>query len=106
MTALCRDCLIGQAAAPAKGARCPACGSARLVVHPELHDLSIAQVQQRMQLVFLMRKSLLTSVQQYLSSRNYRLMHWVKSCSPVTVDYSHIADAFRNINSVKDIDQP
>ena len=43
MPALCRDCLAvvsGQAAA----VRCPTCGSARVVSHPELFDLTIAHI--------------------------------------------------------------
>ncbi len=52
MSALCRDCLTGHAAAPpeggggggAGGARCPACGGARLIAHPELDALSIAHI--------------------------------------------------------------
>lgn len=43
-TQLCRDCgRLGTGAAPADGA-CPACGSPRLVIHPELARLSIAHV--------------------------------------------------------------
>lgn len=38
--ALCRDC----GAIPPATSRCPACGSPRVVVHPELHDLAIAHV--------------------------------------------------------------
>jgi len=41
MPALCRDCL---ADAPERAARCPACGSPRLLRHPELHALAIAHV--------------------------------------------------------------
>lgn len=41
MAGFCRDCL---AAAPPSGRRCPACGSPRLVRHPELDGLSIAHV--------------------------------------------------------------
>jgi DNA polymerase-4 len=43
LTALCRDCgtvLDGAA----RAGRCPACGSPRLVAHPELLDLSIAHI--------------------------------------------------------------
>jgi DNA polymerase-4 len=38
---ICRDCLQP---APAAGSRCPACGSPRLLRHPELHDLVIAHL--------------------------------------------------------------
>ncbi len=49
MTTLCRDCLARPAAAHPEGgdsggARCPACGGARLLSHPELDDLSIAHI--------------------------------------------------------------
>ena len=37
----CRDCL---SPAPPAGRRCPACGSPRLVRHPDLHNLVIAHV--------------------------------------------------------------
>ena len=42
LPALCRDCLTGFDA-PAD-ARCPACGSPRVVAHAELRDLSVAHV--------------------------------------------------------------
>ncbi len=50
MSALCRDCLTRHEAPPqgasnrSSGARCPACGGARLVAHPELDDLTIAHI--------------------------------------------------------------
>jgi DNA polymerase IV len=37
----CRDCLTGQ---PAGNRRCRACGSPRLVYHPELYDLTLAHI--------------------------------------------------------------
>ena len=40
---LCRDCAT-TLTAPAAPARCPACGSPRLVVHDELFDLAIAHI--------------------------------------------------------------
>ena len=40
--ALCRDCLTLPAETP--GDRCPACGSPRLIRHPELHALTIAHI--------------------------------------------------------------
>ncbi len=39
MTGLCRDCLSEATHAP-----CPACGSTRVVVHPDLHRLAIAHI--------------------------------------------------------------
>ena len=47
MSALCRDCLAWLAVPPepgARGRRCPACGGARLIAHPELAELSIAHI--------------------------------------------------------------
>jgi DNA polymerase-4 len=41
--ALCRDCLTDAAAAPPPR-RCPACGSPRLITHPERDELNIAHV--------------------------------------------------------------
>ena len=43
MAFLCRDCLTSGDADPAP-ARCPNCGSPRVLAHPELFDLSIAHV--------------------------------------------------------------
>ena len=40
MPALCRDCLTQTEG----GRRCPSCGSPRMLVHPELFDLSIAHM--------------------------------------------------------------
>lgn len=40
---LCRDCLAAVAGGSAQR-RCPACGSPRVLVHPELHALSIAHL--------------------------------------------------------------
>ena len=40
MKALCRDCLQGFAAG-SKAARCPACGSPRMIAHGEIEDLAI-----------------------------------------------------------------
>ncbi|NNE52577.1 MAG: DNA polymerase IV, partial [Sulfitobacter sp.] len=40
MAALCRDCLTQMP----ERARCPACGSPRVLAHPELFDLSIAHM--------------------------------------------------------------
>ena len=39
--AVCRDC---EAVAPERDGRCGACGSPRVVAHPELLDLTIAHV--------------------------------------------------------------
>ncbi len=39
--AICRDCL---ALSGATDARCPSCGSPRVLIHPDLHDLHIAHI--------------------------------------------------------------
>lgn len=45
MAALCRDCLTGwQDEAVGEGGRCPACGSRRILCHPELRSLAIAHI--------------------------------------------------------------
>ena len=40
---LCRDCQAWLASAE-EHARCPSCGSARLIAHPELDELSLAHI--------------------------------------------------------------
>jgi DNA polymerase-4 len=40
---LCRDCQAWLASAE-EHVRCPSCGSARLIAHPELHELSLAHI--------------------------------------------------------------
>lgn len=69
------------------------------------NEISIISVNNRTQLVFLMQKSLLASVQQHLSSGKYKLMRWIESRSASIIDCSECAEAFRNINSIQDIDQ-
>lgn len=42
---LCRDCLAtASSVANPAAARCPECGSPRVIAHPELHDLTIAHI--------------------------------------------------------------
>ena len=67
-------------------------------------DIAIIEVKHRLQLVFLMNKSLLASVQEHLLSGKHKLMQWVESCSPAIVDCSDAADAFRNINSAEELE--
>lgn len=67
-------------------------------------DIAIVRVQNRLQLVFLMRKSLLVSAQEHLSSGRFKLMQWIENCSPAVVDYNDSADAFININSVEQLE--
>ena len=77
----------------------------KLVAEIDHSEIVIIEVLQRFQLVFLMNKSLLTSVQEHLASGKHKLMQWVTSCSPAIVDYSNSVQAFRNINSVHDLEQ-
>ncbi len=44
MAALCRDCLTKFEAGPGLHPRCPSCRSPRVLVHPELFELSIAHM--------------------------------------------------------------
>lgn len=45
VAALCRDCLTAwQGEAVGEGGRCPACGSRRILCHPELRSLAIAHI--------------------------------------------------------------
>ena len=74
-----------------------------LIASFEHSDIAIVEVQQRFQLVFLMNKSLLTSAQEHLTSGKHKLMQWVGDCSHTIVDFTASADAFRNINSIQDL---
>lgn len=67
-------------------------------------DIAIIEVQQRLQLVFLMRQSLLTSVRDHLSTGKYKLMQWAQSCSHSVVDFSDNAEAFKNMNTTRELD--
>jgi molybdopterin-guanine dinucleotide biosynthesis protein A len=67
--------------------------------------LVIAEINNHFQLVFLMHKSLLPSLHNEMASGNYRLMQWVNTCSPATVDLSDRAAAFVNINSAHQLIQ-
>lgn len=75
----------------------------KLVTNFEHTDVAIAEVLKRFQLVFVMNRSLLTSIQEHLASDKHKLMQWVGDCSHTTIDFTASADAFRNINSIQDI---
>ncbi|MDA3869749.1 MAG: molybdenum cofactor guanylyltransferase [Gammaproteobacteria bacterium] len=77
---------------------------ARLLAGYAQHDISIVEVQGRLQLVLLMRKSRLASVQDRLVAGDYRLMQWVKACSPAIVHFDDRAAAFKNINDAHELD--
>ena len=69
------------------------------------HDIAIVEIHQRLQLVMLMQKSLLGSVQDHLCSGQHKLMQWVETCSPAMVNCNDTAGAFRNINSMQELEQ-
>lgn len=77
----------------------------RLLADFERHDIAIAEINDRLQLVFLMRKSLLNSVQDHVSSRKYKLMQWVKSCSHSILNFNEMPDSFKNMNSAQQLNQ-
>lgn len=66
-------------------------------------DISIVESDNKMQLVFLMHKKLLTSIQQSLESEQLRLMQWVKSHQPAVIKFADDS-AFKNFNNRDDID--
>ncbi len=61
----------------------------------------IAEINQRLQLVFLMQKKLLTSITQSLNNNQLRLMQWAKSQSHEIIPISN-NDAFKNFNTNND----
>ena len=69
------------------------------------NDIAIVEIDQRLQLVMMLKKSLLGSVQKHLSAGNHKLMQWVETCSPAIVNCDDTAAAFRNINSIDDLEQ-
>lgn len=68
-------------------------------------NIAIIEVHERQQLVFLMNKSLLPSLQEHLSSGQYKLMQWIKAHSPTIVNCNDMANAFKNINSMHELNQ-
>ncbi|MCK5002756.1 MAG: molybdenum cofactor guanylyltransferase [Gammaproteobacteria bacterium] len=77
----------------------------RLLANVEQHDIAIVEIKDRLQLVFLMRKSLLNSAQNHVSSKKYKLMQWVLSCSHTIVNFNETADSFKNMNSIDQLNQ-
>ena len=76
-----------------------------LLANFDHNNIAIVEVHQRLQLVMMLQKSLLSSVQEHLSSGKHKLMQWVETCSPAIVNCNNTAAAFRNINSIDDLDQ-
>ncbi|MDH5611355.1 MAG: molybdenum cofactor guanylyltransferase [Gammaproteobacteria bacterium] len=77
----------------------------QLLTDFEHNDIAIVDIQNRLQLVFLMRKLLLPSVYEHVSSGKHKLMQWIKSCPHSIVDFSDKANAFKNMNSPYELDQ-
>lgn len=77
---------------------------ARLLAGLVQHNISIAEVKDRLQLVLLMRKLLLASAKDRLAAGDYRLMQWVKACSPAIINFDDRAEAFKNINKASELD--
>jgi len=65
-------------------------------------DLSIAKVDNQLQLALLMNKSLLESVRTALANGENKFMHWVSSQHHAVVEFSD-RHGFANINSVAEL---
>lgn len=66
------------------------------------HDLCIAETENRLQLVFLLNKSLLPSLLASLQNNQLRLMQWVKSQKLITHPFTE-SQYFKNFNHTKDL---
>lgn len=66
------------------------------------HDLCIAETENRLQLVFLLNKSLLPSLIVSLQNDQLRLMQWVKSQNFITHSFTE-SPYFKNFNHTKDL---
>jgi molybdopterin-guanine dinucleotide biosynthesis protein A len=65
--------------------------------------ISIAALNEKLQLVFLMHKELQASIQQSLDNNQLRLLQWVKSHQPAIISFTDYG-AFRNFNNRDDLD--
>lgn len=65
-------------------------------------DIQIASVDGRMQLFFLMNKSLLPALSNYLEAGEKRVMRWVESHSHCILDCSADRHLFKNFNDIAD----
>jgi len=68
------------------------------------HKLSIAKVNDRLQLALLINKSLLDSIRTALTNEHNKVMQWVDSQQPAIVEFFD-GDCFANINSVEELNQ-
>ena len=66
------------------------------------YNLCIAETKGRLQLVFLMNKNLLPSLEESLQNNKLRLMQWVMSQKPKTCQYSE-THYFENYNQTQDL---
>jgi len=64
--------------------------------------LQIISVDKRMQLCFLMHKSLQTSLNEYLQSGGDRVMQWIKSLDHIEIEYQSGWHHFKNLNNPED----
>jgi molybdopterin-guanine dinucleotide biosynthesis protein A len=74
-----------------------------LIGNADNNDIVIVAINNHLQLVFLMHKSLLSSAQNHVTTGKHKLMQWVSSYSPAIIDLTDSADAFRNINSAHEL---
>lgn len=65
-------------------------------------DIQIVSVAGRMQLCFLMDKSLQLSLQEYLQSGGNRVMKWIKSLDYIEIEYQSDPEHFKNLNHPQD----
>ena len=65
-------------------------------------DVQIISVAGRMQLCFLIKKSLRAVLQAYLQSGGNRVMAWVKSLDYVEIEYQSDSHHFKNLNTPED----
>jgi len=66
--------------------------------------LVVAEADGRLQLVFLMRRESLDSINAFLRSGRHRVMAWLQSQPYRRIRFSSMPDAFSNFNSLADFD--
>ncbi len=65
-------------------------------------SIQIISVDKRLQLCFLMHKSLKTSLNVYLQSGGRRVMQWIKSLDYIEIEYQSDSHHFKNLNNPED----
>ena len=67
-------------------------------------DISVAHNGERLQPVFCMlKRSLMTSINQYLDNGNRKIDEWFKGHNMAIADLSNFPDSFKNFNSHQEI---